>query len=86
LKEAFFNHKTGEKKQETGLLTPRSARAKLINLELHNLLLVCFGLPVLSSLVEKSERYLKQGHFDIEGKPETLTRQFLFEPFTGSPK
>ena len=38
-------------------------------------------MPKLLDLVEKSERYLKQRHFDIEGKPETLTRQFLFEPF-----
>ena len=40
-----------------------------------------FGLPRLLELVEKCERYIRRGHFDIEGKPETLTRQFLFEPF-----
>ena len=38
-------------------------------------------MTTLSELVEKGERYLQQGGFDIEGKPETLTRQFLFEPF-----
>jgi len=32
-------------------------------------------------LVEKCDTYLQQGRFDIEGKPETLTGQFLFEPF-----
>lgn len=38
-------------------------------------------MPTLSELVEKCKRYLEQGYFGIEGKPETLTRQFLFEPF-----
>ena len=38
-------------------------------------------MPTLSELVEKCDTYLQQGRFDIEGKPETLTRQFLFEPF-----
>lgn len=35
----------------------------------------------LTELIEKAERYFQQCHFNVEGKPETLTRQFLFEPF-----
>jgi hypothetical protein len=34
----------------------------------------------LPELIEKCKKYLEQGHLLIEGKPETLTRQFLVEP------
>ena len=35
---------------------------------------------MMIELVQKSEKYINQGHFGVEGKPETLTRQFLIEP------
>ncbi len=39
------------------------------------------ALPTLQELVEESKKFLEEGHFFVSGKPETLTRQFLLEPF-----
>ena len=34
----------------------------------------------MPELIERCRQYIKQGHLLVEGKPETLTRQFLIEP------
>lgn len=40
-------------------------------------------MPTLVQLIDKCKQYLQQNNFLFQGKPETLTRQFLIEPFLG---